>query len=277
MNSAEVLKMISPGDAELGRTRFEADGFYIVDQPVLSARQIEAGVAGMDAVRSGVYDTGVPPRPSPWNPGDSLDTLCKIEMPQIADSRIYDSITSTTLGAWAAAVTGANMVQVWWVQLLYKPPTAAGAAATTTVGWHQDFQYWQDNWESGSELLTAWLALSEVGPSAGPMSFVVGSHRWGFRNEGDFFAQNQADVRAGISVPHGESWHETTCILPAGGVSLHHSLTFHGSGPNVSGKPRRSFAIHLRTERSTLRDGRKHGLTEFLDDPAYCPVIFERR
>ena len=269
--------MISKEDVQAAKARFSADGFFIVDRPLLSTSQIEAGIAGMDAVREGTYETGVPPRPSPWNPGDDLDTLCKIEMPQIADLRIYECLTSEALGSWAAAVTGAKMVQVWWVQLLYKPPTKPGVEATTTVGWHQDFQYWQDNWEEDSELFTAWLALSDVGATSGPMSFVEGSHRWGFRNEGDFFGQNQAEVLETISVPRGESWRETTCLLPAGGVSFHDRLTYHGSEPNVSSMPRRSFAIHLRTERSALKNDSKHGLTEFLDDPDYCPVIFDNR
>ena len=48
----------------------------------------------------------------------------------------------------------------------------------------------------------------------------------------------------------------------------------HGGGPNLSSRPRRAFAVHLRTERSRPRAGARDGVTEFIDDPAYCPVIF---
>jgi ectoine hydroxylase-related dioxygenase (phytanoyl-CoA dioxygenase family) len=33
--------------------------------------------------------------------------------------------------------------------------------------------------------------------------------------------------------------------MKAGEVSVHHVLTFHGSGPNMSDRPRRSLAVHL--------------------------------
>ena len=168
------------------------------------------------------------------------------------------------------------MVQIWWVQLLYKPPSLPDAKTQTTVGWHQDFQYWQNNWEEGSELFTAWVAFSDVGINSGPMAFVPGSQRWGFADEGDFFEQDNEAIRQGITVPAGEVWDEEPSLLPSGGVSFHHCLTYHGSNPNVSDIPRRSFALHLRTEKSRLKNGLKHGLTAFLDDPAFCPIIYEK-
>ena len=58
------------------------------------------------------------------------------------------------LGRWAARVTGASMVQVWWTQLLYKPPQPAEGEAELNIGWHQDRHYWRA-WEEGSELFTA--------------------------------------------------------------------------------------------------------------------------
>ena len=81
-------------------------------------------------------------------------------------------------GALAAALTGAAMVQVWWVQLLYKPAVPRNREATLKIGWHQDRHYWT-TWEEGSELFTAWVALSPVAADCGPMKFVRGSHRWG--------------------------------------------------------------------------------------------------
>jgi hypothetical protein len=259
-------------EAAAARARYAADGFYCHATPLLPAAVIEPAIAGMDAVRAGEYDTGVPPQPSHWQPGDDPNRLGKIEMPQLASRAIHALISHPALGAAAAALSGAAWVQVWWVQLLYKPSLAPDAAAATNVGWHQDRHYWEA-WEEGSELFTAWVALSEVTEAAGPMRFARASHRWGLQAS-DFYGQDHQAQRQAIRVPPGAAWEEVPALLPPGGVSFHHCLTYHASGPNRSGAPRRSFAIHLRTEKSRPVGAARAGLTQFIDDRHACPVIY---
>jgi ectoine hydroxylase-related dioxygenase (phytanoyl-CoA dioxygenase family) len=261
---------------DVARQAYDRQGFYMVDLPALPMDAVRAAADGMDAVRRGEYETGTPPAPSPWNPGDDPDALCKIEMPQFSNLAIRGLIASPVLGEWAAKITGASMVQVWWAQLLYKPSLPHGAAAPTHVGWHQDMQYWAE-WRPGSELFTAWVALADVPEDAGPMRFVPGSHKWGVAEGGDFFGQDMASQKNAIAVPEGEQWTEVLDDLPAGGFSFHDCLTIHGSGANHSGQPRRSFAIHLRTENATLNPDADRVLTRFLDDTELCPVIHGER
>ena len=161
------------------RTKYEADGFYLFPELTIDKAVIQRAIEGMDAVRAGEYETGTPPRPSAWNPGDDPKKLCKIEMSQIANRAIMELVSQPSIGKLAAEITGAQMVQVWWVQLLYKPPVDPDGIVPTNIGWHQDRHYWQA-WEAGSELFTAWVALSDVTPAAGPMKFVRGSHKWGY-------------------------------------------------------------------------------------------------
>ncbi len=255
------------------REHYERNGFYMHTASVLPPELLERAARGIDDVRDGIYDTGEEPIERSWNTGDDPRALCKIEQPQRANRALYEAICSPLLGQLAAAVTGAKMVQVWWVQLLYKPstPGVPATVGTTNVGWHQDQASWQA-WDEGSELFTAWLALSDVTPDAGPMVFVPGSHHWGLGKGGDFFGQDLDALRATISVPEGEEWREVTDVLPAGGVSFHHRLLFHGSHQNVSGGPRRSLAIHLRTEKSSVRPER--WVAQYLDRPEICPVIY---
>ncbi len=263
---------MTAGELSPARTRYERDGFYIQPEPVLPAGLVERAVAGMDAVRAGVYDTGVPPQPSYWNPGDDPGKLGKIEMPQVANRAIMELVTHPALGELAGELTGATWVQVWWVQLLYKPAAAPGRDSAV-VGWHQDRHYWKA-WEAGSELFTAWVALSEVTEAAGSMRFARGSHRWGVLAGSDFYGRDHAAQQAAFAVPEGRAWEEVDVLLPPGGVSFHHCLTFHASGPNRLEHPRRSFALHLRTEKSKPVDGLRKGLTQFIDDPACCPVVY---
>ncbi len=253
------------------REQYERDGFVILNRPLIPSGLLQRAIEGMDAIRRGEYDTGRTPQPSVWNPGDDPNALCKIEMPQMANRAILELVSHPAIGAAAAAATGAHTVQVWWVQLLYKPCLPPDVTAKTNVGWHQDRHYW-GQWEPGSELLTAWVALSDVTPSSGPMVFVRGSNTWGLQRGSDFFAQT--DIRSSFQSPAGKTWEETPAVLPPGGFSLHHNLTIHGSGPNMAGAPRRGFAIHLRTDKSKPVGDKREGLTAFIDDPSACPVIY---
>ena len=255
------------------RDRYERDGFLVYPETAIGAETVHRATEGMDRIRQGIYGTGVAPEPSPWNPGDDLGALCKIEMPQVADPAVWDLVAHPEIGRRAAEATGAHAVQVWWVQLLYKPTSLPEDAPRTNVGWHQDRQYW-GAWEDGSELLTAWVALSDVAIESGAMRFVRGSHRWGLVEGGDFYGQNHGAQMTEIRTHEQRDWEEVPAILPAGGLSLHHHLTLHASGPNVSAVPRRSFAIHLRTDRSAPRRGQRQGLTRDLDDMTYCPVVY---
>ena len=261
--------------SESPNAAYGRDGFYIHDAAVWPSDAVDRAVEGMDAVRRGEYDTGVSPRPSAWSPGDDPQRLCKIEKPQIANRAIMDLIKHPALGALAAEVCGAEWVQVWWVQLLYKPPVVVSGASGTHVGWHQDRNYW-GAWEEGSELFTAWVALSEVGPEDGPMHFVRGSHQWGLLPGSDFYGQNLAEQKRELAAQASGEWVEVAAILPKGGISFHHCLTLHGSGPNHAAGPRRSLAVHMRTERSRPVDDKREGLTAFIDDPTHCPVVFNR-
>lgn len=259
--------------AARARLAYARDGVCLFPEPVLDPDVVARAVDGMDALCRGEYETGVAPQPSPWKPGDDPGKLVKIEMPQVANRALFDVVAHPRLGEVAAAVTGASRVQVWWVQMLIKPSAPPAGGASPHVGWHQDRQYWRQ-WEEGSELFTAWVALSDVTPEAGPVMHVRGSQRWGLLGQGDFFAADYHLQRQHIPVPAGEVWEEVAGVLQPGGLSLHDQFTLHGSGSNRSGAPRRSLAIHLRTERSRPVGDRREGLTAFLDDPAYCPVIF---
>jgi len=254
------------------RDAYLRDGFYLHRESVLSEDLLDRAMDGIEDVRNAIYDTGEAPDYRLWNPGDNPLSLCKIEIPQLGNHALREAIASSRLGEIAAAVTGASMVQVWWVQGLYKPGVGDGPVeAVTNVGWHQDQSYWQP-WEEGSELFTAWLALSDVNPESGPMVFVPGSHQWGLIPGSNFHGQDQEAIRAGIAIPEGGAWTEVPATLPPGGVSFHDRLVIHGSYPNRTRLPRRSLAIHMRTEKSQI--GRTQGFAKYLQRPEICPVIF---
>lgn len=258
---------------ETAKVQYEQDGFYLQATSLIPQGLVDLAAAGMDAIRRGEYDTDRAPEASPWNPGDDPNVLCKIEQPQFASKAVMEIVSHAALGELAAAITGASLVQVWWVQLLHKPADRGNPHDRTSVGWHKDRAYW-GAWEEGSELFTAWVALSDVREECGAMRFLRGSHRWECGLQSDFFEQNLDGQRKALSLPEGAAWDEVPAVLPPGGVSFHHCLTYHGSGPNRCELPRRSLAIHLRTQNSRPVEDRREGLTRYLDDPHSCPVIY---
>lgn len=256
------------------RDQYEEDGFLVHGAPLIDKELAGRASEGMDLLRRAEYDTGTPPPSSFWKPGDDPKKLCKIEQPQFANKAIWKLVSHTNIGRVAADITGAKMVQVWWVQMLIKPPQDDDGKVQANIGWHQDRNYWRI-WEEGSELFTAWVAVSNVTIDCGPMNFLRGSHKWGCLDEqSDFYSQDHKAQRNVIQMPKGAQWEEVPVILPPGGVSFHHNLTFHASGPNRCDIPRRSFALHMRSENSRPVDNKREGLTAFIDQPDKCPVIF---
>ena len=253
--------------------QYQRDGFFLAP-PVIPQELIERVIPRMDAVIAGEYETGRGPHARHFPDDAPPEKLRKIDQPHLCDRTIREVIAHPELGRWAAEITGARRIQAWAVQLLVKPP---GGTKAGTVGIHQDRQYWS-YWNDPQHVFTAWLAISDVRIESGPMIFARGSHRWGFLNQGDFFGEDVDAQRAEIAIPEGAVWEEVPAILPPGAVSFHHALTFHGSRPNMSDTPRRSFAVHLRTEGA-------HPVTPSGSDPDYyitrlndeyeAPVLYE--
>ncbi len=252
---------------------FEENG-YALGPVVLSPDEIQKANTVIDTVLSKPdnYSHSLKNRNKAF---DRDRDLLKLDQAHCEFPDLYDVITTEKLGEAVANILGVNKVQIWAAQLLNKP---GGSTSTASVGWHQDYQYWQPFWTPDSQLLTAWLAFSNVEETSGPMNFIHQSHKWGFKNEGSFFQAIGDENKESISPPEGCEWKEIAATMKAGAFSLHHDFTFHGSYANTSGKARRSIALHLCTENATATPGNTKGYdyAKFLGDPEISPVIFER-
>ena len=114
------------------------------------------------------------------------------------------------------------------------------ARSPSFVSWHQDSTYWG---LSTSDVITAWIALSDVPPASGPMKFWAGSHlRNQLEHRDTFDADNllSRGQEIAVEVLDGEG---VEVPLSAGEMSLHHVLLAHASGPNLSDDRRIGLAI----------------------------------
>jgi ectoine hydroxylase-related dioxygenase (phytanoyl-CoA dioxygenase family) len=101
------------------------------------------------------------------------------------------------------------------------------------VEWHQDIAFYP---HTNDDLLAAGLALDDCTLENGCMLMVPGSHK------GPVLDHHQDGVFVGAVDPE-QTDVDLSCAVPvevkAGGMSLHHVRTLHGSAPNRSRTPRR--------------------------------------
>lgn len=117
-------------------------------------------------------------------------------------------------------------------------PLAAGHGP---FAWHQDFAYYP---HTNTDLLSVMVMLDDADTDNGCMWMVPGSHRHGMLPHDDA----QGFFTGGCR--RNDLWEapgSTVAITPrAGGISVHHALTLHGSPANASGRPRRGLVFSYR-------------------------------
>ncbi len=250
---------------------YQVDGYCILPERVIEKSLIDSVLQRIAAVMRGEYDTGLPPWRC-WNVGDP-QKIQKIDQIHLTDRLIFELVCHSAIAEWAAEVTQADMLQVWATQLFYKP---CGGGQQGNIGWHTDQQNWAF-WQG--DVFTLWLALTDVSLQSGPLRFIQGSHRWGVLNAGDAYEQDLNTLQQSImqQAPAGSHWQEVPALLPAGGMSLHQSQLWHGSGENTSKAARCSIAINLRTANAKPVSGvEDFGYCRYLNKPDICPVIYRR-
>jgi len=155
-----------------------------------------------------------------------------------------------------AQLTGAKALRIWHDQIQYKPAATGGVNM-----WHQDAPLWPII--APMTEVTAWVALDDVDVDNGCMSMVPGSHLWGDHMK--HLATWKDFVK---DVPKEYQGHKVTvrtCPVKRGEVHYHHSLTWHGSHANTSGRPRRAIALHFMTDETRYVASGSHCMKPFVE------------
>lgn len=220
------------------RSRFEADGFLIVDR-LIDPGSIPRLHQAFDDLFHGRFETGVRPDEVNWQAETGDPSLARqICNAWKANREIAGVVLDESLGQAIASLAGWPGVRIMIDNVIWKPPAAK------SLGFHQDSAYL--SWFTPSDLLTCWIALDDTRAEGGTIEFARGSHRWFHAPpEGQFHApkdyrkpMREAAMRE--SIDPGIVYVE----VAAGGGSFHHGWTWHGSGANRSPCPRRSLVLH---------------------------------
>ena len=108
------------------------------------------------------------------------------------------------------------------------------------VSWHQDSTYWGLD---PDEVITAWVAFTEVTPENGYMQFIPGSHMVAQLPHVDTFHKDNLLTRGQEIAVEVDKSKAVGIALHAGEMSLHHIKLVHGSEANRSNDRRIGLAI----------------------------------
>lgn len=245
---------------------------YWISPKLFDDAQIERLRAAHERLWAKQHDHEIPSQYGVPNPDLATPVVRQFLNAFWVNDEMRAAILSPVIGKIGARLMGVDSARLWHDQAIYKPGTAGQPTTNVgNVGWHQDYGYWQAS--STTNMCTAWVALQDTDLSNGGMRTIVGSHKWGLIEESDAFGVKDLEgLSAKFAAAHGraDEWPDEPCILKAGEASFHHSLCFHGSGPNPSAAPRLSVISHMMPGDTVYRAGRQwHPNLVFLGPRAY--------
>ena len=105
------------------------------------------------------------------------------------------------------------------------------------VEWHQDWAFYP---HTNDDILAVGVAIDAMTEENGGMMAVPGSHR------GPVYDHHEGGYFVGAVTTHEVNPAEVVQLeVPAGGITLHHVRTLHGSAPNRSPSPRRLLLLEM--------------------------------
>jgi Phytanoyl-CoA dioxygenase (PhyH) len=299
MRSTDQLRLTSeerdllPSDSDV--EEYRAHGWYL-SRKLLSDDEVDRLLAASERFYAGRRDRILPVRPpnlAYWEPSHG-PVQRHNDYIHYESAEIWQILGKPLIGAVAARLAQTPEIRVFQSTLIYKPP--ALDEVSNLVPWHADRHYWQTC--TSDRMLTAFIPFHDCGREMGTLTVVDGSHRWREIDADDstrHFAQRDREELDAIlretARHNGARVEAIPMVIPKGHMSFHHCHIFHGSGHNVSGRPRRAISLHLQDKDNRWRPYRRpdgsllvynHDVlvrrtsqgTPDYSDPEYCPVLW---
>ncbi|MGW5355595.1 phytanoyl-CoA dioxygenase family protein [Streptomyces sp. NPDC004031] len=290
----EAEAALLPDDADVA---FYAEHGWYLTKKLLDDAEVDELVAASERYYAGERSRTLPVRPprlAAWQPSDG-PVQRHNDYVHVESDPIARILRKPLIGAVAARLAGAAEIRVFQSTLILKPPVAG--EPSNIVPWHIDKHYWSTC--TSERMLTAFVPLHDCGEEMGTLTVVDGSHRWRETGREDSMTRHFADrdrdqleaVLAANAAHNGAEIRKVPLVIPKGHMSFHHCRTYHGSGPNISGRPRRAVSFHLQDGDNAYRRFPLEGGGEAVynhdvlvrrlpdgrpdyADPAYCPVLW---
>jgi hypothetical protein len=270
-------------------------GWYL-SKRLFTDAEVDALVEASEGFYAGERSRDLPSRPpnlAYWEPSHG-PVQRHNDYVHYESAAIAAILLKPVIGAVAARLAQASQIRVFQSTLIYKPP--APGEVTNLVPWHMDRHYWQTC--TSESMLTAFIPFHDCGVEMGTITMIDGSHLWK-EIEGDdstrhFARRDRSELESILrqtAQANGAEVNAIPMVIPKGHMSFHHCRIYHGSGHNVSDRPRRAISLHLQDGENAWRpyhrpDGslltynhdtlvRKtpDGKPDYAD-PDFCPVLW---
>jgi ectoine hydroxylase-related dioxygenase (phytanoyl-CoA dioxygenase family) len=290
----EEEQSLLPTDEEV---EFYAEHGWFLTKKLFSDAEIDELLAASERFYAGERDRTLPMRPprlAYWEPANG-EVQRHNDYVHVEHDAIAALLRKPLIGAVAARLAQADEIRIFQSTLILKPPNPE--ELSNVVPWHFDKHYWASC--TSETMLTAFIPFHDCDEQMGTITMVDGSHRWKEIGNDDtttqhFAARKNEDLD--VLLARNADFNNTVINkipmnIPKGHMSFHHCKTYHGSGRNLSDRPRRAISLHLQDGRNEYRpfalsDGgvvaynhdylvRKtdDGRPDYAD-PTYCPVTW---
>jgi ectoine hydroxylase-related dioxygenase (phytanoyl-CoA dioxygenase family) len=170
-------------------------------------------------------------------------------LPQMTDMVAYEPAIRDTM-VWRNTEAVARQLMGPTAEYVFdhgirKPPNGPATR------WHQDYAYYDIFTRYHS--VTFWIPMHDATDENGCMWFVPGSHRGPLLRHQPL--DNNPKIHA-LEIADPDAHRSAiACPINAGDCTIHHPLTVHGTGPNLTREPRLAFglAFGTKTTRSLIR------------------------
>ena len=140
----------------------------------------------------------------------------------------------------AAKLLGAKVVRFWEDATFVKRPNTQQRTA-----FHQDHSFFQIE---GDQCLVVWIPLDKADLNNGVPQYVRGSHKWGQRYAPNTLVTQTTlpgslDPKCPDIESNPEAYDLVDFSVEPGDVIIHHVLTIHGAGGNLSQTDRRAISF----------------------------------
>lgn len=237
-----------PTDADV---EFFAEHGWYLSEKLFSDGEIDDLLSATERYYAGERDRRLPARPprlAYWEPAHG-DVQRHNDYVHYESDGIAKVLLKPLIGVVAARLAGVAEIRVFQSTLIYKPPIAG--EPSNIVPWHFDKHYWASS--SSERMLTAFIPFHDCDEELGTITMVDGSNRWaeiGFEDSTTkhFAQRDRAQLEEMLAENAAYNDAEIVKVpmnIPKGHMSFHHCRTYHGSGPNRGGRPRRAVSLHL--------------------------------